>query len=53
MNPLTSKKKNLCKQKFLLLVYFMLKNIFAYIGWNLAHPGHISIQPKTKQQLDI
>ena len=31
----------------------MLKNIFAYIGWNLAHSNHKSVQPKAKQQLDI
>ena len=51
MNPWLQKKNLYIKKK--LLVYFMLKNIFAYIGWNLAHSDHKSIQPKTKQQLDI
>ena len=38
---------------FFLLLYFTLKNIFTYIDWNPAHSNHRSIQPKTKQQLDI
>ena len=49
MSPLTSTNIYI----YILLVYFMLKNIFAYIGWNLAHPDYRPVQPKTKQQLDI
>ena len=52
MNPLISIYIYIYIYKFL-LVYYMLKNIFAYIGWNLAHPDHRLVQPKTKQQLDI
>ena len=52
MNPLTSKNIYIYNNNFL-LVYFMLKNIFAYFGWNLTHLDHRSVQPKTKQQLEI
>ena len=49
------KKKNIYIYIYnnFLLVYFMLKNIFAYFGWNLTHLDHRSVQPKTKQQLEI
>ena len=49
MNPLTWKKKYAYIYKIFIINLITLKNIFAQLGLNLAHPDHKSIYPKIKQ----
>ena len=43
MNPLTWKKKYAYIYKIFIINLITLKNIFAQLGLNLAHPDHKSI----------